>query len=121
MIIGTSGSRVIPRNAREGRRRTLLEISEGDDEEKCSTGARSRTSSVPVDVESRNEVKMEDMRDKMNAKSHLKTSDIVPRRIMTQKRGENSIKMLGIDFQTAWVNIVSKKDVNEITSTQRKT
>ena len=124
MIIGTGGSRVIPRNRNEVRRRTLLEVSKGGEEPEAENrdeiSARRRAASESK-IEAGNGREMKDMSHKTKEKSGRKTQDGMSRKDVPTKILKGSVKISGMDFKTAWIKIVSEKDVMEITSTQRQT
>ena len=121
MIISTAGSRVINRERNEVRRRTLLEIAKEDDDDGSSEiVSRRRAMSEAHPVIAR-DIKMKHMDVKKRERNEDKLKASIRRQNKSSTIKGNSFNMAGLDFWTAWINIVSERDVKEIASTQRQT
>ena len=122
MIISTAGSRVIKRDRNEVRRKTLLDIAKGADvhDSENEIIARRRTVSE-VDPVTAGNIKMDDIGVKKKMRNDEKPKPTILLRDMSPRIKEGACKLLEDDFQTAWINIVSERDVNQITATQRQT
>ena len=125
MIINTGGSRVIRRDRNEVRRRTLLEVAKGDDTDNNTSEPTTRRRAVsdvePMVSTKSKDIKMKEIETRKKESRENQRKPIVRHRDIPSKMKGGSLKTPGLDFQTAWINIVSERDVNEITSTQRQT
>ena len=121
MIISTAGSRVIKRDRNEVRRKTLLDIAKGEDVHDSRNEVITRRRTVSdVDPVAAGNIKMDDIGVMKKKKNDESPKPAILLRDLPPRVQEDACKLPEEHFQTAWINIVSERDVNQITATQRQ-